>query len=168
MEQQRREEIIATLKTVDDPELPSVSVFDLGMVHSVDVEQGLVTVKMIPTFIGCPALDMIKKDVKRAVEVLPWVEVCEVSFSMQEIWSTAAITEEGKTCLKKHGIAPPPEHYVVGEEWSVQCPYCESAYTSIENIFGPTACRSILYCRACKNPFEAMKPIIAQPVNDKK
>ncbi|WP_106496355.1 1,2-phenylacetyl-CoA epoxidase subunit PaaD [Lentibacillus sp. Marseille-P4043] len=159
-EKQWKEEILAVLKTVDDPELPSVSVFDLGMIHEIERKQNHIAITMVPTFAGCPALDIIEQHVKKAVEALEWVAECEVTFSFQHQWSTDAITETGKENLKKHGIAPPPENYRPGEEWTVNCPYCDSAYTSMENVFGPTACRSILYCMTCRNPFEAMKPVV--------
>jgi ring-1,2-phenylacetyl-CoA epoxidase subunit PaaD len=155
-----RGEVIEVLKTVDDPELPNVSVYDLGMVHEVDVSGRTVHVQMVPTFAGCPALEFIEKNVRHAVEKLPWVETCSVEFTYSSLWSTDAITETGRTQLKKHGVAPPPESYTPGEEWNVDCPYCGSTYTSMENVFGPTACRSILYCRGCRNPFEAMKPVL--------
>ncbi|TFB19639.1 phenylacetate-CoA oxygenase subunit PaaJ [Filobacillus milosensis] len=160
-----QEEIRAVLKTVDDPELPNVSVADLGMVHEVTVVGGDVFITMVPTFAGCPALDFIQKNVKTAVEEVDWVKGCEVQFSFEEKWSTDAITDEGKSQLKKHGIAPPPENYRPGEEWTVDCPYCGSDYTSMENVFGPTACRSILYCTSCRNPFEAMKPVVDYVIN---
>ncbi|UOQ92449.1 phenylacetate-CoA oxygenase subunit PaaJ [Halobacillus shinanisalinarum] len=159
-DEQKHEEIHAILKTVDDPELPSVSVVDLGMVHEVTIDQSKVSITMVPTFAGCPALDFIEKNVKSAVGNIDWVEDCLVAFSFQKKWSTDAITDEGKEQLKKHGVSPPPENYRPGEEWSVNCPYCGSAFTSMENVFGPTACRSILYCGSCKNPFEAMKPVV--------
>ncbi|WP_277674103.1 1,2-phenylacetyl-CoA epoxidase subunit PaaD [Piscibacillus halophilus] len=160
MQEQRLQEVRAVLKTVDDPELPSVSVSDLGMVHEVKIIGSQVYITMVPTFAGCPALDFIQRDVQKAVTELSWVSECEVQFTFQEKWSTDAITDEGKKQLKKHGIAPPPENYQPGNEWTVACPYCDSDFTSMENIFGPTACRSILYCTTCKNPFEAMKPVV--------
>lgn len=154
------EEVLDVLKTVDDPELTNVSVYDLGMVDSVIITGNQVFVTMIPTFAGCPALDFIERDVKKAVESLDWVKTCEVQFSFDIPWSTDMITEKGKEQLKKLGISPPPENYKKGEEWTVNCPYCDSSYTSVENVFGPTACRSILYCLNCRNPFEAMKPVV--------
>lgn len=154
------EAIYAVLKTVDDPELPSVSVYDLGMVHDVAIDGNQVEIKMVPTFAGCPALDFIEVNVQKAVETIEWVTSCQVKFTMEHQWSTDNITEKGKQELRKHGIAPPPENYQPGDEWTVNCPYCDSDYTSMENVFGPTACRSILYCRACRNPFEAMKPVV--------
>ncbi|WP_217586290.1 1,2-phenylacetyl-CoA epoxidase subunit PaaD [Lentibacillus saliphilus] len=159
-EKTKRNAVEAVLKTVDDPELPSVSVWDLGMVHKVDMIGEQVQVTMIPTFSGCPALQFIERDVQAAVEQLAWVERCDVAFSMDIPWTTDTITEEGKQQLKKHGISPPPEYYEPGEPWTVDCPYCGSGYTSMENVFGPTACRSILYCMSCRNPFEAMKPVV--------
>ena len=154
------EEILQVLQTVDDPELKNVSVYDLGMVHAVVVTHQDVAVTMVPTFAGCPALDFIERDVRQAIEKLPWVESCHVAFSFKIQWTTDAITDQGKVQLKKLGISPPPENYQVGQEWTVACPYCNSDYTSLENVFGPTACRSILYCLDCRNPFEAMKPVI--------
>jgi ring-1,2-phenylacetyl-CoA epoxidase subunit PaaD len=165
-ESDRINKIRSVLKTVDDPELPSVSVYDLGMVHDVIINGQEVLIKMVPTFAGCPALDFIERNVKKAVEELDWVLSCQVAFTMEYQWSTDAITDRGKEALKKHGIAPPPEQYQPGEEWTVSCPYCGSDYTSMENVFGPTACRSILYCMGCRNPFEAMKPVV-QPLNTK-
>ncbi|WP_404456241.1 phenylacetate-CoA oxygenase subunit PaaJ [Virgibacillus necropolis] len=161
-QKQKEKEIHAVLRTVDDPELPSVSVVDLGMVYSVDVNENRVSVTMVPTFAGCPALDFIELNVKKAMEAVDWVQDCHVEFSFKHNWSTDAITAEGKENLKKHGISPPPENYHPGDEWTVDCPYCGSDYTSMDNVFGPTACRSILYCGSCKNPFEAMKPVVKQ------
>lgn len=154
------EEVLDVLKTVDDPELTNVSVYDLGMIDSIVITGKQVFVTMIPTFAGCPALDFIERDVKQAVESLDWVKTCEVQFTFDIPWSTDSITERGKAQLKKLGISPPPENYKQGEEWTVNCPYCDSSYTSLENVFGPTACRSILYCLNCRNPFEAMKPVV--------
>lgn len=119
---------------------------------------------MVPTFAGCPALDIIERDVKHAIEELSWVNNCDVHFSFDILWTTDQITDRGKSQLKKLGIAPPPKDYEEGKEWTVNCPYCDSSYTSMENVFGPTACRSILYCMDCRNPFEAMKPVLKQEI----
>nr|WP_156645423.1 1,2-phenylacetyl-CoA epoxidase subunit PaaD [Lentibacillus sp. JNUCC-1] len=156
----RLQEVQKIVQTVDDPELPNVSVWDLGMVHDIAINDSDVQVTMVPTFAGCPALEFIERDVREAVQTLGWVMSCTVAFTFEVPWTTDAITKEGKRQLKKHGISPPPEDYHPGEMWTVDCPYCGSDYTSMENVFGPTACRSILYCMACRNPFEAMKPVI--------
>lgn len=161
----KQDEIRTVLATVDDPELPTVSVLDLGMVHDVIINENKISITMIPTFAGCPALDFIEINVKKAVEAVDWVDDCQVHFSFQHQWSTDAITAKGKEQLKKHGISPPPENYLPGEAWTVACPFCGSDFTSMENVFGPTACRSILYCKSCRNPFEAMKPVVSYSID---
>ncbi|MBU8906446.1 1,2-phenylacetyl-CoA epoxidase subunit PaaD [Desertibacillus haloalkaliphilus] len=154
------EEIETTLHQVKDPEIPSVSVGELGMIYDVEVTGSHVHVKMIPTFVGCPALDIISRDVKAAIRKdVNWVDQVEVSYVFDKSWSTDRISDEGREKLKEYGITPPPIDFKEGDPWEVDCPYCGSTYTSMENIFGPAACRSILYCKSCKNPFEAMKPV---------
>jgi ring-1,2-phenylacetyl-CoA epoxidase subunit PaaD len=156
----RKNEVRVALHRVKDPEIPSVSIDELGMVYEIEVEENRVHVKMIPTFVGCPALDIISRDVKKAItEQVDWVEFVDVTYIYDVSWSTERISPEGREKLKEYGIAPPPQNYKEGEYWAVECPYCGSSYTSMENIFGPAACRSILYCKSCKNPFEAMKPV---------
>ncbi|KMJ59612.1 phenylacetate-CoA oxygenase [Bacillus sp. LL01] len=146
------------LHHVKDPEIDSVSVVDLGMVETIDLYDQELTIKMLPTFMGCPALEIIKKNVENEIDSLSLFKKVVVQFIYQPPWTSDRITAEGRMNLKEFGIAPPPELDESGE-WHVDCPYCGSTYTTLDNIFGPTACRSILYCKGCKNPFEAMKPI---------
>ncbi|WP_257349369.1 1,2-phenylacetyl-CoA epoxidase subunit PaaD [Pseudalkalibacillus decolorationis] len=153
------ESIHGVLKTVTDPEIDSVSVLDLGMVENVEVEGSSAKVSVLPTFTGCPALDIIQRDIVNAVIEVEGVDEVEVSFLSNPIWTTDRITELGKSQLKEFGIAPPPANHNPGEPWEIPCPYCGSVFTTMENLFGPTACRCILYCKSCKNPFEAMKPV---------
>jgi ring-1,2-phenylacetyl-CoA epoxidase subunit PaaD len=152
-----KEKVMEVLHSVKDPEIPVVSVVDLGMIHKVLIQQDIVTIEVMPTFSGCPALEIIKRNIVLAVESIPEVKSLSVSFIRHPIWTTDLLSEQAKQELKKYGIAPPEDH--VGEEWHVPCPYCGSVYTTMDNIFGPAACRSILYCKTCKNPFEAMKPV---------
>ncbi|MBO8157010.1 MAG: phenylacetate-CoA oxygenase subunit PaaJ [Bacillaceae bacterium] len=154
-----RTDIEAALSTVKDPEISSVSIVDLGMVEDVQEENGEVAVKLLPTFMGCPALDIIQKNVEEALLQVDGVDEVKVSFIHHPPWTSERITEKGRQGLKEFGIAPPPKKLEQTGEWKVDCPYCGSPYTTMENIFGPTACRSILYCSSCKNPFEAMKPV---------
>ncbi|MGE8205035.1 1,2-phenylacetyl-CoA epoxidase subunit PaaD [Heyndrickxia sp. NPDC080065] len=148
------------LRNVKDPEIPSVSVIDLGMVEEINIQDNkTVLIKALPTFLGCPALEIIKKNIIEEVQKLTEVTAVDVEFIYHPPWTSDRITDEGKEKLKLFGIAPPPEFIVQSNEWKVECPYCGSYYTTMENLFGPTACRSILYCKICKNPFEAMKPI---------
>ncbi|WP_404442006.1 phenylacetate-CoA oxygenase subunit PaaJ [Sutcliffiella horikoshii] len=146
------------LHHVKDPEIDSVSVVDLGMVEAIDVNNQEVTIQMLPTFMGCPALDIIKKNVENEIDNLKEFQKVNVQFIYQPPWTSDRITAQGRSHLKEFGIAPPPIIDASGE-WHVDCPYCGSTYTTLDNIFGPTACRSILYCKGCKNPFEAMKPV---------
>ncbi|WP_226659500.1 1,2-phenylacetyl-CoA epoxidase subunit PaaD [Pseudalkalibacillus hwajinpoensis] len=152
-----KEKVIEVLGSVKDPEIPVVSVVDLGMIHKVHLQEGHVSIEVMPTFSGCPALEIIKRNIEQAVESIPEVKSLTVTFIRYPIWTTDLVSERAKQELKKFGIAPPEGH--VDGEWHVPCPYCGSVYTTIDNIFGPAACRSILYCKSCKNPFEAMKPV---------
>ncbi|MBS4171778.1 1,2-phenylacetyl-CoA epoxidase subunit PaaD [Bacillus sp. FJAT-49736] len=155
-----QKKVLSALESVTDPEIPSVSVIDLGMIEDVFVApEGTVKIKALPTFVGCPALEIIKKNIMEAIEKVENITNVEVEFVLDPPWTSDRISENGKVNLKKFGIAPPPVFLEEAAMWDVECPYCGSHYTTMENIFGPTACRSILYCKSCKNPFEAMKPI---------
>lgn len=151
--------VMASLHQVKDPEIDSISIVDLGMVETIKVEHNSVLIKLLPTFMGCPALDIIRKNVIHRLSELQICKVVQVEFIYEPPWTSDRITEKGRDDLKQFGIAPPPKQVSETGEWHVNCPYCDSTYTTLDNIFGPTACRSILYCRNCKNPFEAMKPI---------
>ncbi|GEL04433.1 MULTISPECIES: 1,2-phenylacetyl-CoA epoxidase subunit PaaD [Rummeliibacillus] len=159
LEEEIRQEVYDALMGVKDPEIDTVSIIDLGMVEKVNVEGNNVNIVLLPTFLGCPALEIIKKNTVNAVKRLPSVGEVEVEFVFHPPWTSERITEEGHKGLRAFGIAPPPQHFEVDGSWHVDCPYCGSTYVTMENIFGPTACRSILYCKSCKNPFEAMKPV---------
>ncbi|WP_262174010.1 1,2-phenylacetyl-CoA epoxidase subunit PaaD [Saccharococcus sp. Marseille-Q5394] len=147
------------LMNVKDPEIDSVSIIDLGMVEKVTHSGNSVKVVLLPTFLGCPALEIIKKNTIDAIKQLPEVGEVEVEFVFHPPWTSDRITAEGHVNLRAFGIAPPPRHFEEDGSWHVDCAYCGSTYVTMENIFGPTACRSILYCKSCKNVFEAMKPV---------
>lgn len=153
-------DVFGVLSTVKDPEIDSVSIIDLGMVENVVCEtKENVTIQLIPTFLGCPALEIIAQNVQKALEESIQLKDAKIEFLKDPHWTSERITEEGRERLKEFGIAPPPRKLSMVGPWEVNCPYCDSSYTTMENMFGPTACRSILYCNNCKNPFEAMKPI---------
>jgi ring-1,2-phenylacetyl-CoA epoxidase subunit PaaD len=154
-----KQKVKEMLDTVKDPEIDSVSIVDLGMVEDVHINGDEVMVKLLPTFIGCPALDIIRNNVESAVIKIEGVSKVIVEFIHTPPWTSDRISERGRQRLKEFGIAPPPEQLGPNGEWHVDCPYCGSTYTAMENLFGPTACRSILYCKQCKNPFEALKPV---------
>jgi ring-1,2-phenylacetyl-CoA epoxidase subunit PaaD len=154
-----RDKVYEALQTVKDPEIDSVSILELGMVEELQVLPDVVLIKLLPTFMGCPALDIIKNNVVKAVSAIEGVEKVEVEFIFHPPWTSDRVSDAGREKLKEFGIAPPPRHIAETGEWQADCPYCGSAYTTMDNLFGPTACRSILYCKSCKNPFEAMKPV---------
>ncbi|ARA99497.1 MULTISPECIES: 1,2-phenylacetyl-CoA epoxidase subunit PaaD [Geobacillus] len=152
------EEVWRALETVKDPEIDSVSIVDLGMVEQVEIRDDMVSIHLLPTFLGCPALDIIRSRVEEAVKQAG-AQAVTVEFLRHPPWTSDRISEVGRERLKQFGIAPPPRQMEPGA-WQVECPYCGAERTVMENLFGPTACRSIFYCRQCKNPFEAMKPVL--------
>jgi ring-1,2-phenylacetyl-CoA epoxidase subunit PaaD len=150
---------LEALHNVKDPEIDTISIVDLGMVEQIEVEGHSVLVKLLPTFMGCPALDIIQKNVEAEIGKAGIFEKIEVQFVYHPPWTSDRVTETGRIKLKEFGIAPPPKFISETGEWRADCPFCGSAYTTMDNLFGPTACRSILYCKSCRNPFEAMKPV---------
>ena len=152
-------QVLGVLEKVNDPEIDTVSIIDLGMVEGISAKDGVITIKLIPTFSGCPALNIIEKNIENAVKAIEDVQEVNVQFIHHPPWTSDRISEKGRVGLKAFGIAPPPRFMDSDGSWHVDCPYCGSTYVTMDNIFGPTACRSILYCKSCKNPFEAMKPI---------
>lgn len=151
--------IYEVLDTVKDPEIDTVSIIDLGMIERVQINDGHIRIEVLPTFSGCPALTIIQQNIEKAIVQLEHVCEVDVVFINSPAWTSDRVTAKGREGLKQFGIAPPPRFLKEDGTWHVDCPYCGSTYVTLENIFGPTACRSILYCKSCKNPFEAMKLI---------
>ena len=141
----------AALAEVPDPELPVVSVVDLGMVERVDVEDGRIAVDLLATFIGCPALELIEASV--AERLGSFGVPVDVAFTRRTAWTSDRISADGLARLKAAGIAPPLDPR------AVRCPWCDSARVVMDSAFGPTQCRALFYCRDCRNPFEALKPV---------
>jgi len=151
------------LEEIPDPEIPVVSLVDLGVIRSVDVANGHVRIEFTPTFLGCPALEVMKRAMEEKVAELgaePEVEVIS-----DDSWSTDRITPAGREKLRAAGFAPPaPREASAPKLVQLQanvfrCPYCGSTETQLENIFGPTPCRSLRYCESCRQPFEQFKTI---------
>jgi ring-1,2-phenylacetyl-CoA epoxidase subunit PaaD len=141
------------LEEIPDPEIPVVSLVDLGVIRSVDVQDGHVRIEFTPTFLGCPALEFMK----RAIEAK--VPEAEVVVVQDDSWSTDKITAAGREKLREAGFAPPAPRLVQLRSQVHKCPYCGSTETRLENIFGPTPCRSLRYCESCRQPFEQFKTI---------
>ena len=156
-------QVWAALEEIPDPEIPVISLVDLGVIRSVDVQNGHVRIEFTPTFLGCPALEVMKRALEEKVVELgaePEVEVIS-----DDSWSTDRITPAGREKLREAGFAPPAPR-AAGATTLVQlqskvfrCPYCGSTATRLENIFGPTPCRSLRYCESCRQPFEQFKTI---------
>lgn len=157
------EHIREALKEVKDPEIPPISIVDLGIVTDILVsDTNEVHVELTPTFSGCPALKMMEELVRERVEKMEGVTSVKVKTTFDKQWNTNMISEEGLEALKKHGLAPPPRHkgYIELDVLSdIPCPYCGSRNTSMQTPFGPTLCRSMHYCKNCKQAFEAFKPV---------
>lgn len=156
---QQEEAVLQALRGVQDPEIDTISIVDLGMVDKFEIKNEQVNVTLLPTFLGCPALEIIRENTRKAVMEVSGVNEVTVDFIYDPPWTSDRITEAGHVGLREFGIAAPPRHMEKDGSWHVDCPYCDSTYVTLENIFGPTACRSILYCNSCKTPFEAMKPV---------
>lgn len=158
------ERVWDALATVPDPEIPAVSVVDMGMIRDVSVEDGVTTVVVLPTFTGCPAIPVIERDVASAVACVEGASEARVETSFDPPWTDDRITEEGRRKLKEFGLAPPTGTGPVliteiGLPTVARCPFCGSADTRAENPFGPTPCRALYYCESCRNPFEQFKPV---------
>jgi ring-1,2-phenylacetyl-CoA epoxidase subunit PaaD len=146
-----RERVHAILATVPDPELPVVSIVDLGMVHDVEVDTERIRVSLLPTFIGCPAIELITKAVADALG--PLGRPVDVVTTLAVPWTSDRISPSGREALRRAGIAPPVD------PTDLRCPYCDAADVTLDNLFGATQCRSVHYCRACRQPFEAIKAL---------
>lgn len=156
------DEIRVWLEEVKDPEIPVLSLNDLGVITGIDIaDNGKVTVNMTPTFTGCPAMDVMKSDVE---EVLRKKEIqdFEVRLTFETQWNSNMISEKGRAALKKFGLAPPPQHNLIVDidllEHAI-CPQCNSENTVMKSPFGPALCRSLHYCNNCHQAFEQFKPL---------
>ena len=156
------EAIWHALEDVVDPEIPVVNLVEMGIVRNVALVEDGVVVTMTPTFSGCPALDVMRRDIKDRLHDLGVANVT-VKTVLSPPWSTEWITEEAREKLRQFGLSPPPRHQ--GDAISVAfldvavCPRCGSTNTVIKNTFGPTLCRMIWYCNDCQDAFEQFKPL---------
>jgi len=157
------EEVWAALAEIPDPEIPIISLVDLGVIRDVAVDDGTVRVAFTPTFLGCPALEVMRDAMAERVRALG--SEPEITVRSDDSWSTDRITPEGREKLRASGFAPPAPREasaptLVQLQANVfRCPYCGSTETRLENIFGPTPCRSLRYCASCRQPFEQFKTI---------
>ena len=158
-----RAELERVLAEVPDPELPFLSIAELGMIGNIATdEQGTFTVELLPTYLGCPASDVILDSVKSAVS--PWGSAVNVAWVGTPVWSTDRIGAEAREKMRIHGIAPPEgttadRRFLTGASTSVACPRCRSRETRLVSPFGSTACKAHFACTACGEPFDHFKCI---------
>lgn len=149
----------AMVGTVPDPELPVITIEDLGVLRDVRIgPDGRVVVEITPTYSGCPAMDVIRADVLARLAECGY-EDAEVRLVLAPAWSTDWISDAGRAALREHGIAPPHPAGPVSLTLSVRCPLCGSPDTREVSRFGSTACKSLWTCRSCLEPFDHVKAL---------
>ena len=157
-----KELILEALEAVKDPEIPVLSLVDLGVITDVRIlGSGRVEVELTPTFSGCPAMEAMREGVEQQLAGLGITEY-EVTISFNTPWSSNLITERGRQALKRFGIAPPGQTGLLTDIElieQVSCPLCNSPDTVMRSMFGPALCRSLHYCNRCKQGFEQFKPL---------
>jgi len=149
------------LEEIKDPEIPVVSIVELGLIRQVGYTAGRLVVTLSPSFVGCPALEVMRRDVRLRLKQLGEEQV-EIRTVFSPPWTSDWITPGGREKLRGFGLAPPPRH--AGDltavlQQAARCPYCESEDTELKNAFGSTPCRSIYFCNSCIQPFEQFKPL---------
>ncbi len=145
-------DVRVALAEVPDPEIPVLSVVDLGIIHRVTVGPDAIEVAILPTFVGCPALDLIRASIGDHLGAR-FGRPVRVATTFEVPWTSERISDVGRMALREAGIAPPD----AAED--IRCPFCASAHVVMDSAFGPTQCRSLFYCRDCRQPFEALKSV---------
>ena len=157
-----KQAIYSYLEEINDPEVPVLSIIDLGIVRDVKMNNEELEVIITPTYTGCPAMDMIAATIKIQLATLGFKKI-KITQALSPAWTTEWMSEEGKRKLKEYGIAPPnPKQQVCDQKLfaaaeSVQCPHCNSYHTHRISEFGSTACKALYQCDDCKEPFDYFK-----------
>ncbi len=153
-------EIQKILSTITDPEIPVLTIEDLGVLRSVIARDGEIEVIITPTYSGCPAMNMIEMNIKAALHQAGYQNV-KITTVLSPPWTTDWLTESGKEKLKAYGIAPPAtstrKAALLGEDKPAECPQCQSPNTQLISEFGSTACKSLYKCLDCLEPFDYFK-----------
>jgi ring-1,2-phenylacetyl-CoA epoxidase subunit PaaD len=157
-------DIWTLLESVPDPEVPVLSILDLGIVRAVALDNATdapgVTITITPTYSGCPAMDMISMNIRMAL-LEAGISNINIISQLSPAWTTDWMSEEGKRKLKEYGIAPPLSNVIVeelfGADHKIQCPQCNSMHTELVSQFGSTSCKALYRCLDCKEPFDYFK-----------
>lgn len=149
------------LEGVPDPEIPVLSVIDLGVIRSVEEQDEDIIITITPTYSGCPAMNQFEADIKQKLNDHGYPNIT-INTTYNPAWTTDWITDEAKQKLEKFGIAPPQEKttdksFILGKPPVVRCPQCKSLNTKMVSQFGSTACKSLYQCSDCKEPFDYFK-----------
>ena len=164
----REATVWAALAEIPDPEIPAISLVDLGVIRGFDFARRAeggerLTVELMPTFVGCPAIEVMRQQI--AERLTGVADEVAVNLTFAEPWTSDRISAAGREALRASGFAPPVTigSTLSGDSLTVlpiaTCPYCASRNTTLENPFGPTLCRAIYHCADCRQPFEAFKPV---------
>ena len=155
-----REDVLRILDRVKDPEIPVISVSELGVLRAVEVNDEKVVVTITPTYTGCPAMDAMKEDILTELRA-SGIDQVEVKQVLSPAWTTDWISDEGKAKLKAYGIVPPEKtadiRALKGAAPVVECPQCGSKNTVMLSAFGSTACKALWKCNDCLEPFDQFK-----------
>lgn len=156
-----KEQIIDCLNSVPDPEIPVISVVELGIIRNIFMDEGKIEIIISPTYNGCPALDVIPELIREAL-VKEGINDVVVKNNIDEAWSTDWISQKGKKALNIYGIAPPEQRkpgqdFVPIEDRTIFCPQCKSSNTSMTSKFGSTPCKALFKCEDCLEPFDYFK-----------
>ena len=154
------QQIFDILETVSDPEIPVLSIMEMGVVRAFKLENEIVEVTITPTYSGCPAMDVIGDDIKKALKNAGYES--KVNLVLSPAWTTDWITPKGRKALEKYGIAAPLEadadkDALLGNKKLVKCPQCGSLQTKLISQFGSTACKAFFQCEDCHEPFDYFK-----------
>lgn len=163
----REARIWSELAAIADPEIPAISLVELGVIGSVTVADRRVEIELLPTFVGCPAIGVMQEQISERIGALGIADEVVVRLSFDPPWTSDRITPEGRERLRASGFAPPhvgpaPVGGSLAELTVLrvaECPYCGSRNTTLENAFGPTLCRAIYHCANCRQPFEQFKRV---------
>jgi ring-1,2-phenylacetyl-CoA epoxidase subunit PaaD len=149
------------LNAISDPEIPVVSLVELGIARDVQVKGEKITITITPTFAGCPAMHAMREEIVERLRAIG-AEQIEVRTRLNPPWTSEWLSDETRAKLRQFGLAPPPHHrgnLEIALLEVVECPRCGSKDTVLDNAFGPTLCRSLHYCNACRQSFERFKPL---------
>ncbi len=147
--------LLAYLDEIKDPEIPVLSIVDLGIVRDIKLQDGELEVLITATYTGCPAMDMIAQQIRIQLATLGFQHV-RITTLHSPAWTTDWISEDGKRRLQEYGIAPPDKRFSIPHD-GVECPQCHSVNTRLVSEFGSTACKALYQCNDCKEPFDYFK-----------